>query len=458
MGCTDFYDIQTMGMNAQNTNNRLYLGVTEPIVSCVNIRADKYQTLKSIGGTVLSKYDNFDRPKDQLNCPEPLCTTTGTLWFNFLTTTQSDVIIPTATHIGYKDNASTIDYINGVINYYLVFKEKGSYEVTTRVSDNDKQVIAEFKDTLILGDSEAYPKTIIIQHSMDEADSLLPATENGITIDISILPLDLESAGKTVGISSISMVEDKSDYEQNDVVVITCVDTLSLPIEIDVTDPSCLGQRPDATSVAPEFTVTAGRVSGNYLKLHALLHELDTTSAFDIEVIKKKIQQYTINGKTFWAVKLIDYFDEECGFISAYLDGCDALEGKLEYNTIKNLAEADTGTFKVIVDIETQERYMIFNEDYKNKDVTITYPISRDAKKYHANTNFTEGKKIRVVIPFDYANGYSGYIVSHNAFVSSFPFGWGREETPFEFTIKFLKDDKSENFFDVVIFDKKNIK
>lgn len=452
INCRKTCDIPVMGM-AKQANNQLFINVTDPIVGCMNINAKNYASITStVGGTPSASYKVHDRPEDQLNCPEPLCITTGTLYVNFSTTGTDPDIEVGATSVTFFRDEAALDYVNGAVTGYVVLTGAGSYEVKTTVGDRCGGTPVEFTDTFVGGEDDIYPKTFLVQHSFEESATVLEPSDCGMQVVVTVTPADVDSAANEVGISSFSVLEDAADFQQNDTIMFKCIDELDLPIEVDLTDPTCLGQAADPDSVNLELSVTAQQVTGNYMRLNPMLHETDETTAFMVECKTKTIGTVTVNGQQFQGVLLDHYYPEECGFLSAYLPACDANDGKLTYNSIANAFEPDLITYKVLQDVASGEYFMVFNEDYAGKPVTITYPVEKAAKVYEGNTNFIEGRRIKVIIPFEYKNGWRGYYMSEDAFVTSFPFGWSRtEDTPMEFTIVFKKH--GDKFFKVVLFE-----
>lgn len=443
--CRTSSDVPVMGMGVQPKNNKIYLSVTDPIQGCVTIPTDTYKSVTSTLGDVAVNFHKYDKPTDQLNCPEPLCITTGTLFFNFLATTGGT---PTysPTKLVFHDYESTAYFMNGVITYYLKFEDAGNFTVKTKVGDGTNSI--EFNDVLTLDGAT----TLLIQHAMDEALGLLPNTDNGVTIEIEITPSDTSSGAQKVGISSIALATDKSDFEQNEVIVLTCIDEVDLPSEVDLSDLTCLGQFPDPESVTPELSITAQQVTGNYWKLNPLLHKLDNISSFVIESMTKTIATVSVNGTDYQGIRLLNYYADECSFVSAYLPTCEAVEGRLRYNSISNAVEPDLDTFKILTDKLSGDTFMVFNNENANMVATITFPVEKRSTTLEANTDFVDGRRVRVVVPFKFKNGYNGYYLSESAFVTSFPFGWSSTDTtPLEFTIAFKYENN--HFYRIVLFE-----
>ncbi|MFV0409643.1 MAG: hypothetical protein ACK5LJ_08100 [Paracoccus sp. (in: a-proteobacteria)] len=464
--CRTECTVPTMGMGTQGKDAKLFISATDPIEGCVNIRTDMYTSISSDLGDVSTYFNKLARPADQLNCPAPLCNTSGTLYFGFLMeegipadpdaeppVEGTDDVFGTTT-VSFHTDAAARDYAAGVINYYLVFNEAGTYEVNTKINSSCTVVpnSVEFNSTVVLGEEELFPKEVLVQYAIDEASNFLPSTDCGMDIEVAVTPTDATTAGSTVGISTLSMVDDREAFEQNETIIMTCVDEIDLPMESELTDPTCLGQAVDDTSVAPELSITAQLVTGNFFKLNPLLHKKDVTTTFDVECMTQPIEEVTVNGTTLYGIRLPNYHAEECSFLSAYLPACNATEGMLKYSSLTTLSEPEFDTFKLATDSETGETYLYFSPDYEGYEATITYPITREATIYEANTDFDEGRRIRVMIPFRYTNGYHGYIISESAYFTSFPFGWSStENTPMEFTVSFKRS--GDKFFDVVLME-----
>lgn len=447
--CRANCDVPVMGIGTAKKNNKIFASITAPIEGCVNIRTSDYTSISSAIGSPSATFRQYRRPADQLNCPEPLCITTGTLYVNF--SQGGDPVDVAATEVTYEVENHAEDYVTGVINWYMQLMEAGTYEVTTKVQDKCGGQEVEFTDAIVGKDTDSYPKYVLIQHAMDEATTVLAPTHCGMKITVSVKPA-LENADAEVGISSISMVMDKSEFEANATVMMTCIDELDFPTDVDLTDLTCLGQAPDPESISMEMTVTAQQVTGNVLKLNPLLHKSDETTAFDVVCKTHKIETVTVNGVEYQGFMMAGFYAEECSFMMAYLPACDATEGMLEYNTMKNAAQPDDKAFKVLVDEETGLGYIVFNEVHAGLDAVVTYPVEKRAIVYDATDEFTEGTRIRFMAPIEFKNGYKGYVISENAFVTSFPLGWSSsEDTPMEFTITFMKE--KGRFYKVVLID-----
>lgn len=454
--CRPECSVPVMGMGTQNKNNKIYLSVTDPIEACVNISTRYFESIEPAG--VTTTFNMFDRPVDQLNCPKPLCITSGTLYTDFLVTEgaeEGDPATVEPTETTYHTDAAAADYVTGAYNMYVTLTGPGTYDVTVSIQDSCSLLpnATEFTQTVVGTESDMYPKEVLVQSPLTVAEHILPSTDCGMDITVSVLPIldDGQTEVNSVGISSISMVQDVSDYRLNDVIAITCIDEVDLPMDVDLTDATCLGQAPDDTSVSLEATVTAQQISGNFFRLNPLLHKLDTVEAFSIKCDTRTISPITVNGVDLVGVRLPHYYEEECGFLSAYLPACDAVTGMLAYDSMIAWNNPDLEVFKLITDETTGESYLYFNTTHEGLEVTFTYPMRREAIRYEGTTDFVEGRQIRAIIPFSYTNGWEGYYISDNAFVSSMPFGWSTtEDTPMEFTIVFKRT--GNKLFEVVLF------
>lgn len=450
--CKPDCDLPVMGMGTQSKNNKIFISVTDPIQGCINIRTNAFTSLISKYGTPSTSFFKADRPKDQMNCPAPLCITTGTLKFGFVLPESGEFAADVSTSLVYESDEPAVDYINGVVSGYVTLYSSGSYTVKFLVTDQCNGNVVELSKVVSGGDSEIYPKTELVQFALSEATTLLSSSDCGMKITAEFTPADAIAAGKTIGFSSLSMVKDKSDFEMNEMIAFTCVDELDFPNDVDLTDPTCLGQAPDDSSITLELTITAQQVTGNYMRLNPLLHKLDSTTAFAVDCVNKTIGKITVNGTELTGIRLPNFYQDECSYVSAYLPACDANEGRLNYSSIKNLSEPDLEAFKLVTDEVTGDKFIFFNSTYIDQSITIFYPVKKAAIKYEANTNFVEGRQIRVMVPFKFKNGWEGYIHSENAFVTSFPFGWSTtEDTPLEFTIVFMR--VNNKYYDLTLLE-----
>lgn len=447
--CRGKCNIQLQGSKIQDKELKVYANVSTPIQTCVKIRADRHSGVTSDLGDPTETFKKFERPRDVLTCPEPLCNTTGTLYVGFLGSGEGPAA---GTHIKYEVEELLKDYYEGVVNAYFTFRNPGSYTIVTKVYDKaDPSNGVEFTDVVVIGENEPLPKFVVLPHSMDTAETKLKPSDNPFVIEYIITPNDAASAQHEVGISTISMTKTKQDWENNATVVLSCIDTFDMPNTVDLADATCFGQEINPDSVELEITLSVQQMSANYMLLNPLIH-----SAAD-EVVAKMVclggtaETIKCCGKEFTGMRLPGYYLEECGYTVVSIEACDAVSGALKYSTIKNFDKPDQQNYKILTDTNTGDVFAVISDDYLGEKLTVIYPRAADAEIMEATTEFDDGRRTRIRIPFSFTNGRSGYFEFDDVIITSFPLGWSTtENVASEFTIRVRKHDNV--FYRVVMF------
>lgn len=440
--CHTEVEVPTIGVGKQSKKSKIFVSVIDAIRGCIQFRTDRYSNLTGLDGS--PTFQPYNKPEDQMNCPEPLCVTSGTLQ---LSLTNGYGYEAEATYTSQDDAR---DYVQGVVSYYITINHHGAYEITTKLNPNGGSEIQRTTN-LVYYAGDTFPKTVLIQHPVEDFNAVLQGGATGFQTKVHVkFELEDHTTPVQFGLSSISLVQDRRVFDNNDVVVLTCVDDLDIPMELELNDPTCLGQDPDVESFAPELSINAQLVSGNYLKLFGLLEQTDTTTAFEIKTDRVTPESVALNRHqatqlASTAVRLPNYHPEECGYLSAQAVSCDAMEGKLAYNTLERLtSNLAPEEFMVYQDPITQDWYMVFDSMYLGVEMIITYPVRKEATVYDIKDEYPEGRRIRIMLPISYKNGRQAYLLSENAFVTSFPFGWSStENTVLSFTVRFMKHGTS---------------
>lgn len=443
--CRGKCNVQLQGTKIQDKELKVYLNVSTPIQSCVKVRADRHTGVTSTVGDPEAIFKKFERPRDVLNCPEPLCNTTGTLYLGFLNETAP-------TSVSYKVDELLKNYHGGVVNAYFVFRDPGMYTITTTVSDNeDTSNKAEFTDQIVVADNEPMPKVVVLPHSMDTSKSFLKGTDHSFTIGYTITPGDAESAKNKVGISTISMTQTKQDWENNHTVILSCIDSFDMPNTVDLADPTCFGQDINPDSVELEITLSVQQMTANYMMLNPLIHSASDEIVAKMECLGGIAEEVEVCGKKYAGVMLPGYYQDECGYTVASIEACDAADGALKFSTIKNFDEPDQQNYKLLTDTNSGKTFAVVNNDYLGAKLVVIYPKTADAEILEATTEFDDGRRTRARIPFSFTNGRSGYFEFDDIVVTKFPMGWSTSEnTPSEFTMKVRKNNNK--FYRVVTF------
>ena len=230
-----------------------------------------------------------------------------------------------------------------------------------------------------------------------------------------------------VSLGNIQVFDTIAEFSKNDVGWMTCLDTFEFNPSMDATDPDCVKVALDPSSADTEITINAKKWSSNLLDASPLMELVDDDSRA-IPVMTKGVVD--ANG----LVALPGFSTDECGFIGAQSEDCNADEGRLKYMSLDTVKTLSEDQFQIVHDKEKNLFYARFNQDYIGSTVTVIYPKDIEVEVYKISLNGGKVRPVRLMVPVDIEGGYDWYY-SITGFFNNLPLGFSTtENSTAEFT------------------------
>lgn len=411
-----------IGVNKITRDMEVDFTVLSTLPDCKRINAKAYTSNKAGQESVTATFSALTRPKNQFECMGGNCVTSGTLYNNGGTTV-------------YHAPFDATEFANGVITFYAV----GSTSVVVKISSDADFTNAD-SYTVYPGtaDSNGFaPYVVDLSATPTTVGTGWTPSATGVYISFAITG-DTPSAE---GLSSISIYDEKEDFESNAVVKISCLTDISGDIDIDAAEETCWTGGYDTDSLSFERTITGKALTPNYWLLNPLLGKGTATKGFEITSIERTIVAGTGTEAGYGKVTLADLYQSECGFVGiALADNCDVTEGMLTRLDVPTLISMGEMHFIVIPD-EDNITDIFFNSAMVGQTVVISYPKEVDIEELVADVDNVGTRRVRMSYKEEQTDGTKWVYVYDNVLVTTFPQSLTEDETEFSFTISIKKSE-----------------
>lgn len=436
MRCDNDALLSKIGLKSVQKTHEISFNVLTDIENCKRINTRQYISVVSSATT----YNRNLVPDDRFNCLPIGCRNTGTLMINS-PTTGDDFVASGKFSIAYD----ATEFYAGVTTYYLYFDDPGTYTVTTTMSNisDEAQTNADvYEKQIVVNEAGFYP--IVVDFS--EVPSSV--TGNGWTATEAGAIINIEVEGASafdVGISSIYFYDSVLDFQVNDVVNVGCLTDVSADLGIDANDNTCFAADYDPDSTSLEFTITGNTVTPNYFKMNPLISKTDVVDGWELQTDDRTVQSTTINGTTYGYIQVPDMDITECGFTKVMLnDNCNVVDSNLD-RVQSPIPITISETQFIVLDGTTTDPLdagkILLHETLIGQKVIVQYPKAVTMDEWAANDKNVNHARVRMVIPFCYNDGTTGYYIFENVLVTSFPFTIAVSDTSeFSFTITVARD------------------
>jgi len=412
--CSTQADVKLLAVNAQSRSTRIRVQHAKPIFACYNIRADKFYSIDS-----QYTFNALQRIHDLLNCRDGFCIPRGVL---NITASGGEVV--------YKVTIPVKDFGAGVITFNTFVTNLNTgvpVNLNVRISNDETfENYTEYSAYSGNPGTNEFSAQADLSKPIEVEGNGWEKTPNAPTY---IMIVNNTPASAGVGIGNIQLFGSRDVFEQNVTGIISCPSEVEFNTNFDLTDDACLGQRPDPTSTEVSGSITATYIDPVLFETYATLDKSEDTEYFDFVDISETVQ----DGK----IELPDFSTEACGGIAAYLDDCNADEGRLTYSSLRN---AQSGyTFTVTEDLTTGVHYANFDSSLEGEQITVTYPKVIEADVFDIVGDVEDKNYAIITIPVDYTNGYRRLIEIYGYF-TEIPFGYSTSElTEFELSFTAIK-------------------
>lgn len=458
LNCRSLCKSKTLAVPKQTKTTKIRFNYTQPISACVTFSGNEYFIENVDSNNKLDGHWDASQKNDDLwNCPDPTCIRRGVQWFN-----RSLTQIAPARCNGYvyqiPDLTSNYAF-GGVITGILHSSVKQKLSVNVYLSSELAQTPTNAYQYIMFVDVDENGQGKI-EIPLSQVPTFIRGTGWDKTAEKSYMSVQITGTAGTngvgdavdlpaddpslvIGLGEWSVYYSDDAFRQNNTGFITCTDTLEFNPTVDPTDPDCVEQLIDEDSLDASITITAKRVTGNFWDSSPMMRKLDDEVT---SISEEYCAVVPSNGKLL----LEQFYSDECGFIWAQADNCNADESQLTYNSLEYLPAGgtDIGTIEsqpymyrptgndfYVAKEDDGEYYAYFSDMYIGNTVTIGYPVRRDnIEAYEINNGAGEIPSVRVEWITRIVDGWSWKIVV-NGFFNNIPLGWsGTENTAMEFT------------------------
>lgn len=414
-----------IGVNKITKDMEVDFTVLTTLPDCKRINAKAYVSVKNSSGTdVVPTFSAMTRPANQFECMGGNCVNSGTLY----PTVSGGTVV-------YHAPFDATEFANGVITFYT--KGVTSAEVTvssdSAFTNADKYTVtpgaaADDGFSAVIVDLSSTPTTVGTGWAPSATGVYISIKATGTAADI--------------GISSISIFDEKEDFETNAVVKISCLTDISGDIDIDAAEETCWTGGYDTEGLTFERTITGKALTPNYWLLNPLLGKGTATKGFEITSVERTVAADGSYGK----ITLADLYQAECGFVGVALaDNCDVTEGMLTRLNVPAPIAMDEKHF-IVIPGEDNLTDIYFNTAMVGQTVVISYPKEVEIEELVADVDNVGTRRVRMSYVEVQTDGAKWVYVYDNVLVTSFPQSITEDETEFEFTIA-IKKDESGHFY-----------
>ena len=452
-----------LGFSKLNQMMEVDLTIATDIDSCLKINTRKFEKINGEAGA----YTSRTVAPDLINVCESFgCKNTGTL---FITSNDTDAQggDGNKTHTSgatFKALKNALDFAAGVLFYYVNLPKAGTYTITTKISDVTEQSQTnadEYATTLKVDKEGFYPVQINLASVPTKVDAKgWEASTSGVRLSIDVATTDNSADSILVGISSIAFYESFEDLTSNFSVKLGCLSGFDGDDTVDPVDTTCTDDGYDEDSASIERTVTAKLLSSNYMMMNPFIAKGNKTQGFVMRTIETTVEKDKEN-EGYGVVHIADHFLDECGFIYAALsDQCNITGSTLDRINSPILADLNESQFQVLntkvnpnLDIEGSKLY--FDKSLIGKTVKVSYPMTVDVEQHYVSSTVNlSGKRAKMTVPRERADGTVEVFVYHNVKITSFPMGIPDDGT-FEFSYT-MKKDTQGSFYEQYVVNKAN--
>lgn len=435
-----------ISLEAVNKNLEVYCNVMKDIDSCAKINTIHY--LETSG---TASYSRTTVPEDLLNiCQSTGCKNTGTLTVNGTQGASAK----------FSSISDATYYYAGLVYYYVkienfVAGENGTpvtYKVTTKISDlkDVKQTNSDtYETTLKVSNDGFYPITIDLAKAPKKSEGTgWKASTNGTVISISVSDgSSTQSKPIVAGISSIAFFDGIDKLENNDVVVLGCLDSISGDDSFDTLEQTCKKAQLDNSSVTITKTVSATQYTPNVDLLNPMYEQSDEITGYYMYGRVFTVEKAPDNEE-YGYLHIPDAYTDECGFIYASLnDNCNITDAQMRRVNNPNLLALNELQFQVLTTKQNQNLDIVgaelyFSKELIGREVYISYPKTADDVKVAVyKTDGMNDVRFSMNYQKKYSDNTIKVVVYPNVLVTTFPDGYTKDENQLDFEFSVQPDD-----------------
>lgn len=437
-----------ISLEAVNKNLEVYCNVMKDIDSCAKINTIHYLEASGNAG-----YSRTTVPEDLLNiCQSTGCKNTGTLTVNGEKGASAK----------FSSISDATYYFAGLAYFYVKVESfvatqeapTAMYKVTTKISDlkDTKQTNADtYETTLKVSNNGFYPITIDLAKMPKKTEGTgWKASTNGTVISITVENVnesgEVQEKPVVAGISSIAFFDGIDKLENNDVVVLGCLDSIAGDDSFDTLEQTCKKAQLDNSSVTITKTVSATQYTPNVDLLNPMYEDSD------------EITGYYMYGRVFTVEKapsgdygylhIPDVFTYECGFIYASLnDNCNITDAQMRRVNNPNLLALNELQFQVLTTKQNQNLDIVgaelyFSKELIGREVYISYPKTADDVKVAVyKTDGMNDVRFSMNYQKKYSDNTIKVVTFPNVLVTTFPDGYSKDENQLDFEFSIQPND-----------------
>ena len=425
MKCRNDIFMSKVGVNKLDKGQEVHFDVQRDLPDCKKINTKNY--LSTVAAT--PNFNKFKTPANQFECMRVGCVNSGTLFNEGAATV-------------YKINHDATEFAAGVITFY-VMPPAGAASANVKLSNTDA-FTDDWLWTIPLADmSKGADGYVAVLVDMSKAPTVEGAgyvpSATGAYVQIEIVPDDPAEDMSGVGISSIFIFDEMSDFELSSHVILSCLTSIDGTFDFEAAEATCFGGGYNTDDLSAfEKTVTGKALTPNFMLLNPMAKKNGEVETFDLVTVQKVVESATDYG----FATLLDMKQDECGFFSAGIaDACDITESQLERLSIPSRVDVDEKHYQLI-DNGDGTTTVLFHKDLIGQTVNISYPKAVMAEEYEFTEDVIGDARVRMSYTKTCSDGVKYRFVYNNVLITSVPDAVSQDETEFAFTISIQKDSR----------------
>lgn len=425
--CRNDIFMHNIGVKKLTKQTEVHFDVQRNLPDCKKITASKYVSVAS----ETARYNRYKIPTNQFECLRSGCVNSGTLYNEGAETV-------------YRIQEDATEFSAGVITFYVLAPEGESTAVVKLSNTADFTDAWQYevnladmskgKDgfTAVVVDLTKEPTVVGEGWTPEEIGAYLSIAINGE-----------EGADMSgVGISSIGIFDDMTDFETSTHVILSCLTGIDGSFELEAAEATCHGDGGYNTDELTGFekTITARALTPNFMILNPLAKKGEAVTGFDNVTIEKTVE--ALADTEYGYITIPDMAQDECGFFSAALaDSCNITDAQLDRLSIPSRVDLDEKHYQLI-DNGDGSTTVLFNAEHIDAPILISYPKTAEVEEWVFAEDAIGDTRVRLSYVKCQTDGVRYRYVFNNVLITSFPDALTEEETEFEFTVNIQKDSK----------------
>lgn len=404
----------------------IFVSVTDNLTSCAKIDTrtiNEGENNANIENLTSPVYNAANVPDDEFGCSKNKCYNTGTFQGS-VAAAATDVVIG-----NFKKTMDGNLYLGGIVSGYVMLPD-GDHQVSLQIADyteadwTNSNIITTTVHATQGGTASAmYPVKFDLGDLSQTQGTGWTKGSVGVKIRFTIAGANL-AAGDRVGVSSIAFYEGIEDFQINQVVGFTCVDTAGDNQSLDVIEGSCSQSEYNSNSGTMTFSMTVNKWTKNFEYLNPTWHTSDESEFGIPHIVTRKVTAGTGELADYGIIQLSDMIEGDCGYVLIQTPGCANNSSQLTRVSSPvpiPFSDADSDKFIVLgrsYNGDESLGMILVGKQWVGQELNVVYRQKKEAEVSIINNEFREFN-CTIMCPFRRKDGTTEWHYYENAFLTT---------------------------------------